>query len=214
MKIKNFILTICIAAFSAATLSAQSLKPAAVHSVNLKNESFAGNSFEDRSFAAARANSPFASIKPVETASISNPRSEKAGRLTDYAAKFLGTRYVWGANGPKAFDCSGFTSYVFRNFGINLNRTSRMQYTQGEKVNVSQLQPGDLLFFSCRRSGRGNVGHVAIVASVDKENNTCTFIHASVKKGVTYQKFPDNGYFSRNFIGAKRILGTSLDKNS
>ena len=83
-----------------------------------------------------------------------------------------------------------------------------MQYLQGEKVNPKNLQPGDLLFFSCRSSGRGNVGHVAMVVEVDPETRSCTFIHASVKKGVTYQKFPDNGYFDRHFIGAKRILGT------
>lgn len=140
--------------------------------------------------------------------------SPKASRMVDYAKRFLGTRYVLGATGPSAFDCSGFVGYVYKNFGINLNRTSRDQYRQGEKVSVNNLRPGDLLFFSCRSSGRGNVGHVAMVVSVDKASGTCQFIHASVKKGVTYQKFPDNGYFSRNFIGARRILGTSLDKKT
>lgn len=163
------------------------------------------SNFVERSYEAARLHSPFAAVKPVKVASAVNLKL--ADKMVDYAKRFLGTPYVWGATGPKAFDCSGFTSYVYRNFGININRTSRMQYLQGEKVNVSQLQPGDLLFFSSRRAGRGNVGHVAMVASVDRENNTCTFIHASVKRGVTYQKFPDNGYFSRNFIGAKRIIG-------
>ncbi len=134
-----------------------------------------------------------------------------AGSMVNYAKKFLGTRYILGANGPKAFDCSGFTSYVYKNFGITLNRTSRQQFLQGDRVSVGELQPGDLLFFSCRSSGRGNVGHVAMVVSVDKDSNSCQFIHASVKKGVSYQKFPDNGYFSRNFIGARRILGSSID---
>ncbi|MCM1292939.1 MAG: C40 family peptidase [Bacteroides sp.] len=160
--------------------------------------------------------SPFADMyeaaKSVKRSnSIINP---KASRMVDYAARFLGTRYVLGATGPKAFDCSGFTSYVYKNFGITLNRTSRDQYRQGEKVSVNNLRPGDLLFFSSRTAGRGNVGHVAMVVSVNKEDGSCTFIHASVKKGVTYQKFPDNGYFSRTFIGARRILGTSLDKGA
>ncbi len=162
--------------------------------------------FVERSFEAARANSPFASVQPVHTNNTSSANIDLGNKMVDYAARFLGTRYIWGATGPKAFDCSGFTSYIYRNFGITLNRTSRMQFTQGEKVNVSQLQPGDLLFFSSRRSGRGQVGHVAMVASVDRENNTCVFIHASVKRGVTYQKFPDGGYFDRNFVGARRIL--------
>ena len=129
-----------------------------------------------------------------------------AETLTEFAAPFLGRRYVWGATGPKNFDCSGFTSYVFRNQGIELPRTSRMQYTQGEKVDRSDLKAGDLMFFSSPRSGKGTVGHVGIVVSVDEETNAVTFIHASTKKGITYQKFPDGGYYSRNYIGAKRVI--------
>lgn len=129
-----------------------------------------------------------------------------AENLTEFAATFLGRRYVWGATGPKNFDCSGFTSYVFRNQGIELPRTSRMQYTQGEKVDRSDLKVGDLMFFSSPRSGKGTVGHVGIVVSVDEETNAVTFIHASTKKGITYQKFPDGGYYSRNYIGAKRVI--------
>lgn len=161
-------------------------------------------------------NSPFADMYNAakSAAPMITALSTKAGKMVDYASRFLGTRYVLGANGPRAFDCSGFTSYVYKNFGITLNRCSRDQYRQGEKVSVSNLRPGDLLFFSCRSSGRGNVGHVAMVVSVDRAAGTCQFIHASVRKGVTYQKFPDNGYYSRNFIGARRILGTSLDRSS
>ncbi len=128
-----------------------------------------------------------------------------AARLKEYAEQFLGTRYVWGATGPKGFDCSGFTGYVFKSEGIELPRTSRMQYAQGEKVAMKEWQPGDLLFFSSRRSGKGKVGHVAMVVDVD-DDGSCTFIHASTKKGVVFQKFPDNAYYSRNYIGAKRII--------
>lgn len=165
--------------------------------------------FMDQSLEEARAHSPFANI--AETVTIPSAEPQMAGSMVDYASKFLGTRYRLGASGPKAFDCSGFTSYVYKNFGITLDRTSRQQYKQGDRVSVDDLQPGDLLFFSSRRSGRGQVGHVAMVVSVDKESNSCEFIHASVKNGVTYQKFPDNGYYSKNFMGARRILGTHLD---
>ena len=127
--------------------------------------------------------------------------------LKNFAAKFIGRRYVWGSTGPKTFDCSGFTSYIFRNAGVTLNRTSRMQYTQGEPVkNTSDLRPGDLMFFSSPRSGKGRVGHVAMVVEVDDNGTSLTFIHAASSKGVSYQRFPDGGYYSRNYIGAKRIL--------
>lgn len=172
------------------------------------------NPFVIRSLEEACNNTPFADMyKASKTpAPLIAPSDPKTHRMVDYASRFLGTRYRLGANGPKAFDCSGFTSYVYKSFGITLNRTSREQFCQGEKVSVSNLRPGDLLFFSSRSSGRGKVGHVAMVVSVDKITGTCQFIHASVRKGVTYQKFPDNGYYSRNFVGARRILGTSLDR--
>lgn len=149
--------------------------------------------------------SPFA-MMAFETADTEeqNPVIEQ---LTDYAASFLGTRYRLGASGPSRFDCSGFTSYIFKNFGFKLNRDSRSQYQQGQKVGRDELKPGDLLFFSSRSSGRGRVGHVAMVTEVNPDGS-CTFIHASTKYGVTYQKFPDGGYYSRNYLGAKRIIGS------
>ncbi len=163
------------------------------------------NQFVEEAYENARLNSPFASFE-AETVKVPFKSAGLAQKMVSYAAKFLGTRYRLGASGPKAFDCSGFTSYVFREFGIKLSRSSREQYHQGSKVKVSDLKPGDLLFFSCRTSGRGNVGHVAMVAEVDNERGTCKFIHASVKNGVTYQTFPDGGYYDKHFIGAKRVL--------
>lgn len=163
------------------------------------------NQWVEQAYENARLNSPFAGFT-AQPAQVPFKSAGLAQKMVDYAAKFLGTRYRLGATGPSAFDCSGFTSYVFRNFGITLSRTSRMQYQQGKKVNVKNLKPGDLLFFSCHSSGPGNVGHVAMVTEVDNANGTCTFIHASVKRGVTYQKFPDGGYYERHYIGAKRVL--------
>lgn len=164
--------------------------------------------FIEKAMDSARDFSPF-SLKPLIDPSqfIGNVL---AGKMVDYASKFLGTRYRLGATGPNAFDCSGFTGWIYRKFGMNLERTSRSQYTQGKRVEVDELQPGDLLFFSSRSSGHRNVGHVAMVVSVDKANGTCEFIHASTRKGVTYQSFPDNAYYSRHFLGARRMLGTSV----
>lgn len=202
-------LVMCAVAVSA---SAQALLPERHSEISKEKSDMAkivASTFLDQSLEDASKNSPFAGIADFVTPPTAEP--QLASSMVNYAAKFLGTRYLLGGTTPRAFDCSGFVGYVYRNFGINLDRTSRQQYLQGDKVNVGELQPGDLLFFSCRSSGRGNVGHVAMVVSVDKESKSCRFIHASVKKGVSYQKFPDGGYFSRNFIGAKRILGSSLD---
>lgn len=133
-------------------------------------------------------------------------RSEIAAEIADFAAQFIGRRYRLGATGPKSFDCSGLIAYIFKKAGIELNRTSKMQYAQGSEVPKEDLKPGDLMFFSSPRSGRGRVGHVAMVVDVDQDSGKCTFIHASTSKGVSYQIFPDGGYFSRNYIGAKRVI--------
>jgi len=67
--------------------------------------------------------------------------------IVAYASNFIGTPYQWGGNGPSTFDCSGFTSYVFRHFGISLPRTAAGQQGAGVAVAKSDLQPGDLVFF-------------------------------------------------------------------
>ncbi|GAA0177381.1 NlpC/P60 family protein [Clostridium sediminicola] len=86
-----------------------------------------------------------------------------------YASNFLGRPYRWGATGPSSFDCSGFTQYVFRHFGVKIPRVSRDQAKAGKYVPKSQLKPGDLVFFAKR--GRA-VHHVGIYVG----NNS--YIHA------------------------------------
>lgn len=213
MKLIRLIsLVVLCAAFGANTADAKKPHLPVKHQVpvvvNQQVDEEEQMTFMEKAMDSARDFSPF-SLKPLIDPSqfIGNAL---AGKMVDYAAKFLGTRYRLGATGPHAFDCSGFTGWIYRKFGMNLERTSRSQYTQGKRVDIDELQPGDLLFFSSRSSGRRNVGHVAMVVSVDKANGTCEFIHASTRKGVTYQSFPDNAYYSRHFLGARRMLGTSV----
>lgn len=166
------------------------------------------NPLVEQAFSTVRMASPFAAL--LQENSVDEATSEEPqiiSKMTDFAARFLGTRYRRGAAGPSSFDCSGFTSYIFKNFGFTLNRDSRSQYLQGEKVSTDELKPGDLMFFSSRSSGRGRVGHVAMVVDVNPDGS-CTFIHASTSRGVVYQRFPDGGYYQRNYLGAKRIIGT------
>lgn len=73
--------------------------------------------------------------------------SVSASGLVDYAYSFIGLPYVWGAVGPDSFDCSGFTSYVYRNYaGIEISRTTYTQINVGTPVSYSEMQPGDLVF--------------------------------------------------------------------
>ncbi|MDE6169995.1 MAG: C40 family peptidase [Duncaniella sp.] len=206
MKASKYILSLLLISLSTISISSATPVghlPAKHYAANIKTS----NRIVEDACKALRENSPFA-----EEFVKSHTETQLDGELnaiTSYAEKFLGTRYRLGASGPNRFDCSGFVGYVFRNFGYNLNRDSRSQYLQGDKVETAELRPGDLLFFSSRSSGKGRVGHVAIVLTVNPDGS-CTFIHASSsKKGVVRQKFPDNGYYSKHFIGAKRIVGSS-----
>lgn len=119
------------------------------------------------------------------------------------AMKYLGRPYSRGSAGPKAFDCSGFTSFVFKKNNISLGRSSRDQYTQGISVDHKDLKVGDLVFFTSPGSGRG-VGHVGIVSKVENNGNFC-FIHAA-RNGIKVDNYAKTGYYKGRYIGARRIL--------
>lgn len=124
--------------------------------------------------------------------------------LLDEAMSHLGARYRSGSKGPYTFDCSGFTSYVFKQLGEgNIGCSSRDQYARNMPVSRSDMRRGDLVFFTSPRSGR-KVGHVGIVVDVDPINNTFNFIHASSSEGVKISNSND-GFYARRFIGVRRV---------
>ncbi|MBD5275670.1 MAG: C40 family peptidase [Bacteroides sp.] len=136
--------------------------------------------------------------------SISSETEELLNDLLSEARSHMGKRYSRGSKGPSAFDCSGFSSYVYRQFGYSLSPSSRDQYAnEGEKVDRKELRKGDLVFFK-GRSVKGGVGHVGIVVDAD-ENGNFTFIHAATSKGITISNCNEPYYASR-FIGGKRVI--------
>ncbi len=140
-----------------------------------------------------------------EAASASYLSPESAQLINDLlteANKHIGKPYVHGTRGPKTFDCSGFSSYVYKQFGYNISPGSRHQYTQGERVERNDLQKGDLVFFTSPKSGK-NVGHVGIVVSADNKTGKFKFIHASIR-GVKISDF--EGYYVPRYVGARRII--------
>lgn len=120
----------------------------------------------------------------------------KGTQVVNYAYKFLGKPYVYGAAGPNSFDCSGLTQYVFSHFGINLSRTTYTQVGEGIKVNRSDLKAGDLVFFNTQ----GSTSHVGIYIGNGE------FIHAPrTGKPVMVSSLSD-GYYSQKYATARRIV--------
>lgn len=124
--------------------------------------------------------------------------------IMDEAMSHIGARYRSGSKGPNAFDCSGFTSYVFRHSGgVEIGCSSRDQYAKNMPVDRSEMQRGDLVFFTSPRSRHG-VGHVGIVIDYDPISNTFVFIHASSKEGVKISNSTD-GYYAQRYVGVRRV---------
>ena len=144
----------------------------------------------------------------LQEASFADPITKTiAADLITAAKRHLGARYSRGSRGPKAFDCSGFTSYVFERLGISLKRSSQEQHRQGAAIQeISQMLPGDLVFFGRGGTKGRTVNHVGIVTDVDPSEGTFSFIHASTSRGVRIDSSTD-AYWTRRFAGARRILG-------
>jgi cell wall-associated NlpC family hydrolase len=125
----------------------------------------------------------------------------KADAIISYAKTFLGVPYRWGGTTPSGFDCSGFINYIFGNFGLSLVRTSFGLAELGETISLSDLQPGDLMFFKGSNSKSGTVGHVAMVIEVLPDD--FKFIHAA-NGGVRIDNLRTK-YYVQRYIKSKRL---------
>ena len=134
--------------------------------------------------------------KNTTTETTNVPSSSNGSSIVATAKKYLGYKYTYGGSSPSTgFDCSGFTSYVFKQHGISLSRTAAGQYSNGVAVSRSNLQPGDLVMF-----GKSGINHVAIYIGGGQ------IIHASTPStGVRIDSL-STGYYNNNYAGARRIL--------
>lgn len=121
-------------------------------------------------------------------------------KVTELAKQYLGYKYVVGGKTPESgFDCSGFTRYIFLQFGYNLGATAAGQNNIGIEVNRENLQTGDLILFY--DEAKTKIGHTGIYIS-DGE-----FIHsANPQRGVVLDNLNTSTYYSERFIIAKRIV--------
>ncbi len=142
----------------------------------------------------------------IRTNYINRDHVDLSDSIINYGKVFLNTPYRYGSTGTSSFDCSGFTSYVYRNFGYNLERCSIDQSRQFESIDRNQLKKGDLVFFSGRHKSK-QIGHVGIVVAA-KENGEFEFIHAAVHKGVTISNSSEE-YYTKRFLKASRVIAAN-----
>jgi peptidoglycan DL-endopeptidase CwlO len=150
---------------------------------------------------AAAAQSRLAGAQPVAAVgvgiSVSTPEGSTVappnvhGGVVGIAMQYLGVPYVWGGSSPRGFDCSGLVSYVFAQIGVSMPHSSYAQFGMGTPVSISQLQPGDLVFFT-------GASHVGIYIGGGQ------FIHAP-HTGDVVKISSLSGYYSSNFAGGRRI---------
>ena len=117
--------------------------------------------------------------------------------LRGISERYLGVNYVYGGSSATGLDCSGFTSVVFKEFGITLPRVSRQQFAVGTPVERTDLREGDLVFFDTTGSG---VSHVGIYLDSDE------FIHAASNPGRVLKSKLTEKYYAARYLGARRVI--------
>jgi cell wall-associated NlpC family hydrolase len=153
-----------------------------------------------RPFPTPAAHAPASDAHPApapeaKAASTSGPAAGYS--ITGTALELRGRPYRNGGADPSGFDCSGFVQYVFAQHGVKMPRRVSDQFHEGTSVDASQLQPGDLVFFTTVAAG---ATHVGIALGGDE------FIHAPSSTGEVRVERMSAAYWSTRFVGARRVL--------
>lgn len=121
--------------------------------------------------------------------------------IIDYAQEFKGTRYRYAGRSPRTgFDCSGFTSYVLHEFELNASSSSSTQSTQGIKIALDDVLPGDLVFFGSKK----HIQHVAMVVECGPEGIIC--VHSTSSRGVVIENISTSKYWRPRILFARDII--------
>jgi hypothetical protein len=141
-----------------------------------------------------------AEVKPGDFVVSVGTASVEREALVAEAKKYLGVPYAWAGNDPSGFDCSGYSSFIYRNAGKDLPRRAADQFAGSKKIKDKSVQKGDLVFFD---NGSG-ISHVGIIIS--DPNQPKVMIHASSSKGIIITDIEKSDYWTKRIAGYGSFL--------
>lgn len=134
-----------------------------------------------------------------------NPGKTTAGELVDYAETLQGVPYLYGSIDPtQGFDCSGFITYVFGHFGIEVPRSSKDFTSIQREISLKKAKRGDIILFTGTDSTKREVGHMGIITALNSEGHQ--FIHSTSGKAYAVTVTPLNKYYQGRFVKVIRIF--------
>ncbi len=144
------------------------------------------------------------SHKPTPPPASDNTSSSASLRrnVVTYGQKFVGTKYRYAGTDPKTgFDCSGFTSFVLKEFNVKVSPASSKQATEGRLVSLDRAQPGDLIFFG---ENAKNIQHVALLVKRSSDGLTC--VHSTTSRGVIVENVSKSSYWKPKILFARDVI--------
>ena len=141
---------------------------------------------------------PLVKVNTDTSSSVGNGTSSSGNSVVDFAKKYLGSSYSYGGSGSSSFDCSGFTQYVYKQFGVSLAHSAVTQASSGVPVSKAELKLGDIIIFN--DWDNRSIGHCGIFVGDGK------FIHAAnPSRGVVIDTFT-SGYYLERYVTARRVI--------
>lgn len=138
----------------------------------------------------------------TSTTTSTSSSMQLRNRITDYAQKYVGSNYQYAGTSPSTgFDCSGFTSYVMKEFKIKISPASSAQAKEGRSIALDRVQPGDLIFFG---EGKSRISHVGMVVKRSKAGIVC--VHSTTSRGVIVENVSTSTYWKPKILFARDVV--------
>lgn len=126
--------------------------------------------------------------------------------ITGYAQNFIGLKYRYAGNSPSTgFDCSGFTSYILKEFDVRVSSCSSTQSKQGLHVDLEDVVAGDLVFFG---RPKGGIQHVAMVVERTEEGIFC--VHSTNSRGIVVENISTSKYWKPRLLFARDVISSQV----